>query len=294
MSDSHDLPFGKRLRLERERRRITLDSIASNTKIGLALLKGLERDDVSRWPSGIFRRSFIREYAGAIGLDPDETTREFLERFPDPGDSASSAPAKISEYPVLRLTLADTDSWFVRGCVLPDSWRRWAAIAWDLAACLVIGGLLFLVLHQWWMPLAVTMIGYYASSILLLGNTPGVFFFARLARGDNARGPSSAPLLRMALSRIRRHFPFARLDTPAPLGDTSEPPPHLELLISKPSLPAPTALRHHSPSRASFRRASRTDAAAFPNAPTDGRSRMKAGGKADAGDRCSAAEIFPG
>ena len=85
MSDAPDLHFGKRLRLERERRRITLDSIAANTKIGVALLKGLERDDVSRWPSGIFRRSFIREYTAAIGLDPDETAREFLERFPDPG-----------------------------------------------------------------------------------------------------------------------------------------------------------------------------------------------------------------
>src|SRR5436190_17227539 len=83
MRESPDQRFGKRLRLERERRRITLDSIASNTKIGIALLRGLERDDVSRWPSGIFRRSFIREYAAAIGLDPDETAREFLERFPD-------------------------------------------------------------------------------------------------------------------------------------------------------------------------------------------------------------------
>ena len=56
MSDS----FGARLRQERERRQIPLKSIAEGTKIGISLLEGLERDDVSRWPSGIFRKSFVR------------------------------------------------------------------------------------------------------------------------------------------------------------------------------------------------------------------------------------------
>jgi cytoskeletal protein RodZ len=80
MSDS----FGARLRYERERRQIPLRSIAEGTKIGFSLLEGLERDDVSRWPSGIFRKSFIRAYADAIGLDPDSVAREFFERHPDP------------------------------------------------------------------------------------------------------------------------------------------------------------------------------------------------------------------
>ncbi len=41
-----DVMFGARLRMERERRRITLASIAANTKIGLHLLEGLERGQV--------------------------------------------------------------------------------------------------------------------------------------------------------------------------------------------------------------------------------------------------------
>ena len=57
----------------------------------LHLLEGLEHDDVSRWPSGIFRKSFIRAYAEAIGLDPEPIVREFLERHPDP--LAYEAPA---------------------------------------------------------------------------------------------------------------------------------------------------------------------------------------------------------
>src|SRR4051812_4604904 len=75
-----------RLRRERERRQIPLSSISANTKISASLFEALERGDVSRWPSGIFRRSFIRAYAKAIGLDPDETAREFLEQFPDPSE----------------------------------------------------------------------------------------------------------------------------------------------------------------------------------------------------------------
>ena len=83
--------FGSRLRYERERRQIALKSIAESTKIGLSLLEGLERDDVSRWPSGIFRKSFIRSYAEAIGLKPDSVVREFVERYPDPLETQLAA-----------------------------------------------------------------------------------------------------------------------------------------------------------------------------------------------------------
>jgi cytoskeletal protein RodZ len=76
--------FGGRLRNERERRQIPLKSIAESTKISVPLLEGLERDDVSRWPSGIFRKSFIRSYAESIGLEPDPVVREFMELYPDP------------------------------------------------------------------------------------------------------------------------------------------------------------------------------------------------------------------
>jgi hypothetical protein len=76
--------FGARLRQRREGQAIALVTIAEQTKIKLSLLEALERDDVSHWPSGIFRRAFIRAYAHAIGLNPDLVVREFLEIYPDP------------------------------------------------------------------------------------------------------------------------------------------------------------------------------------------------------------------
>src|SRR5688572_24755772 len=78
--------FGARLRQRREERQIALTSIADETKIKLSLLEGLERDDVSHWPSGIFRKAYLRTYAHMIGLDPDEALREFLELYPEPAD----------------------------------------------------------------------------------------------------------------------------------------------------------------------------------------------------------------
>jgi transcriptional regulator with XRE-family HTH domain len=84
--------FGGRLRYERERRQINLRSIAETTKIAVPLLEGLERDDVSRWPSGIFRKSFIRSYAEAIGLDPEPVVREFIDLFPDPLEADFATP----------------------------------------------------------------------------------------------------------------------------------------------------------------------------------------------------------
>ena len=89
--------FGAQLRQRRERRQITLTTIAEQTKIQLSLLEALERGDVSRWPSGIFRRAFIRGYAHAIGLEPDAVVREFLELYPDPTDLVTTVPAASLE-----------------------------------------------------------------------------------------------------------------------------------------------------------------------------------------------------
>lgn len=73
--------FGGKLRLARERRGISLRQIAANTKISVAVLEALERNDISKLPGGIFSRSFVRSYALEVGLDPDRTVQEFLDRF---------------------------------------------------------------------------------------------------------------------------------------------------------------------------------------------------------------------
>ena len=89
--------LGGRLRYERERRQINLRSIAETTKIGVPLLEGLERGDVSRWPSGIFRKSFVRSYAEAIGIDPEPVVREFVDLYPDPLEVELATPPTVRQ-----------------------------------------------------------------------------------------------------------------------------------------------------------------------------------------------------
>jgi transcriptional regulator with XRE-family HTH domain len=184
-----DESLGRRLRRERERRQISLSSIAENSKIKVSLFEELERDDATHWPSGVFRRAFIRAYAEAVGLDPDATAREFLERFPDPNDpnrvigiplaaaTPAAAPvpaAAAAAVPALRLTLADTARSFSGGRLLASARSRLAAIGCDLAIVITLGLTMYLMLGTVWMPLCLALAGYYAGAILLLGNTPGV------------------------------------------------------------------------------------------------------------------------
>ena len=86
--------------MQRERQQVPLSAIADQTKIKASLLDGLERDDLSRWPGGIFRRSYVRAYAVAIGLEPEAVVREFLERHPDPDDEmpVMAAVARAAEH----------------------------------------------------------------------------------------------------------------------------------------------------------------------------------------------------
>ena len=74
--------FGPRLRRERERRGITLETIVTRTNVSLELWHGFESNDLSRWPSRIYARAFVRDYARAVGLDPDEIVDDFCRLFP--------------------------------------------------------------------------------------------------------------------------------------------------------------------------------------------------------------------
>ncbi len=80
--------LGAYLRAERERRGLALRTISENTKVSLPLLEGLEADDISRWPGGIFRRAFVRSYAESVGLDPDDVYKRFeLQHKPPTADA---------------------------------------------------------------------------------------------------------------------------------------------------------------------------------------------------------------
>ncbi len=83
--------FGLELRRARERKGLTLEQVSEQTKVSVSHFAGLERADISRWPAGIFGRAFIRGYAGAVGLDPEELVAEFARVYPESPDGRRTA-----------------------------------------------------------------------------------------------------------------------------------------------------------------------------------------------------------
>jgi cytoskeletal protein RodZ len=71
------------LKAARERKGITLAEISSASKIPVSVFVALERGDLRRWPKGLFRRSFFRDYVRTIGVPMAETFAEFIRLFPD-------------------------------------------------------------------------------------------------------------------------------------------------------------------------------------------------------------------
>jgi transcriptional regulator with XRE-family HTH domain len=193
--------FGARLRHERERRGMALSSVADRTKIAPPMLVALERGDLTRLPGGLYRRAFIRAYAEAVGLDPDEVMRDLLECFPDaaPAPLAPEATARPSAGAAVpaqtsaRLTVRidPTPDVCRGGPLLIEARHRLRAVAADLVMLGVISIGFWLALEEFWMPLAVAMAVYYAGGILILGNTPGVWLSAAVAADDPARTEAS-------------------------------------------------------------------------------------------------------
>lgn len=102
-----DVNIGGQLRDARERRGLTLSQIADSTKLSIAMLRLIERNEFGRLPGGILVRGYLRAYAVDIGLDPEEVVQAYLR--------AASAPADGS--PVVHHQDADLRA--ARGLIAP-------------------------------------------------------------------------------------------------------------------------------------------------------------------------------
>jgi len=81
MSTTSNFDLGPKLRAYRERRGITIAAVADSIKIKQSLLDELERNDVSKWPPGIYGRALVREYAKSLGLPADDVVQQFVCLF---------------------------------------------------------------------------------------------------------------------------------------------------------------------------------------------------------------------
>ena len=216
--------FGRRLQDHREHQQITLCAIATATKIKPSVFEQLERGDVTTWPSGIFRRAFVRAYATAIGLPPESVIEEFVQLFPE-SDAGDRGAAPSND---LRLTL------------VVDPWRRLATTVTRVTVALVEAGLIVAIarLAAWasatsyLSACAVIALVYYASSTAFLGRSPASWCLhnglpVRRQRRPTSRLPSpdTGELIYLVQRRERpealSHEDSASAQSPPPLRAVS-------------------------------------------------------------------------
>jgi transcriptional regulator with XRE-family HTH domain len=153
--------FGSRLRGERERRGISLDSIAETTKIKKSFLESLERGDFSKWPAGtVFRRAYVRDYAAAIGLSPEAVIVDFIRLSPveaEPIVAPSPLTLTFDTAPTRRSRL--------------DARRAWAA-AIEAGGLLALGAILALLTGgSVWTAAGTLAFVYYPAAYALWGRS---------------------------------------------------------------------------------------------------------------------------
>lgn len=179
--------LGAYLRAERERRDLTLRTISESTKVSLPLLEGLESDDISRWPGGIFRRAFVRSYAEAVGLDPDDVFRQFERQYkpavPEAAVEAGHSPSEL-------FALAHVAGSYRGAGGAQSSRARYLGTAADMTVAIVLAfGSAAAGSRLLWPVLLIA--AYYAAGVLVTGTSPMV---ALLTGGETAGSrPSRTP-----------------------------------------------------------------------------------------------------
>jgi Helix-turn-helix domain/Domain of unknown function (DUF4115) len=69
------MTVGRVLAEKRGERGLTIDQVASATRIRAEHLSALESDDAGRLPTAVYAKGYLRTYAGFLGLDPEPLVR---------------------------------------------------------------------------------------------------------------------------------------------------------------------------------------------------------------------------
>lgn len=120
MTAENPTTLGEFLRHERERRGITIEQLASATKIGVRTLHALEADRYVDLPAKPFVRGFVTSYCRFVGIDSQEVLSRF-ERFLD--DRAQERPARDSGHSGYAFEKREGEQsrtvlWFVMGAFI--------------------------------------------------------------------------------------------------------------------------------------------------------------------------------
>ena len=89
--------LGADFKKARESKGISLDQIATATRIRIRFLTAIENEAFHLLPGGIFNRGFVRTYAERVGIDPDQAVTDY-GRLAEVREPAEASPAKIERH----------------------------------------------------------------------------------------------------------------------------------------------------------------------------------------------------
>ncbi|HVH25185.1 MAG TPA: helix-turn-helix transcriptional regulator [Vicinamibacterales bacterium] len=180
--------FGTNLRRKRIQHGVSLEQIAASTKVTADLWEGLERSDLSRWPTGIYARGYVRAYAVEIGVDPDATVDEFCRLFPN-GDRRAERVVRGQaaivghdlqwQDDLVGSVIDEKRASTARPPATPMAFTRTGRIVaslLDLGGALATSAAIRVALPLGWTgALAAGALTYHAVSLMALGSTPAVW-----------------------------------------------------------------------------------------------------------------------
>ena len=86
--------IGEQLRAAREAQGLSLDDIATSTRINRTFLEELERDVTPKLPP-TYVHAFIKAFAREVGLDPEKLFASAVPPAPPPAAAGGAAPAPV-------------------------------------------------------------------------------------------------------------------------------------------------------------------------------------------------------
>ena len=117
---------GERLRAAREAQKLSLDDVATRTRIPTRHLESIEASEWSRLPASTYSIGFAKNYAGAVGLDRHEI--------------GEALKAEMSGYSPRQSSTVEVFEPADPARVMP----KWLVLLAVVAVIAVIGGLLFM------------------------------------------------------------------------------------------------------------------------------------------------------
>mgnify|MGYP005834776661 CR=1 FL=1 len=151
--------LGQILRRERERRGLTIDALAEQTRINAAYFRAIEAGDKQSLPGGFFYRSFLRQYARLLEL-PESVYESEIARSLEEETQAPPAvlPDRHIDVPPLPTGAPDRAA----------ETRRWLVRVAALVAVVAVATMLYAVYLRWRTPVDVAQeIGSQAPPIAM-------------------------------------------------------------------------------------------------------------------------------